>query len=107
MSSTLAHSTCASEREKEIYSTIVSHLRDHAEQEKKSLSYSHEKRTASDPRQNHIYDVLLSSILDRYDNIRMIRLKLKENPTVDTETQVEDATYVKASHTASRRSHVE
>lgn len=42
--------------------------------EKKSIP--HEQRTAVDPRQNRIYDVNISRIENRYENIRLLRLSI-------------------------------
>ena len=39
------------------------------------MSTSHEERTAAEPRDNAIHDVVLSEIVNVNDDIRLLRLK--------------------------------
>ena len=70
-------------REFEICENITSQLRKEAQHGEQSPHTSHEQRTAADLRQKSIHNVYISNVLDQYDNIRLIRLKLQVTPEMD------------------------
>ena len=100
MSSTLGKPPLAGPRENEIYSSVASQLRKEAQKEEENLRASHEQRTAADPRQNSIHDVVLTKILDGYDNIRLLRLELTGTSAVRPEQNHEHSSRLNASYTS-------
>lgn len=100
MSSTTSRSKEVHQREKEIYQSVASQLRKEVQESGDSAITTHEQRTAADPRQNTIHDVQLTSILGRYDRVRLLRLRVMNPSATDPEQEHEHPSHINASHTS-------
>ena len=87
----------------EIYENVTSQSRKETQHGEQSPYTSHEQRTAADPRQNSIHDVYISNVLDQYDNIRLIHLKLQVMREMDLEHNSEQPGNPEASGTSTLR----
>lgn len=103
MSSTTSRSKELHQREKDIYQSVASQLRKKVQEIHESgdgTIKTYEQRTAADPRQNTIHDVRLSSILELYDNIRLLRLQVISPSTTTPEEDHEHPNHINASPTS-------
>ena len=90
----------AHRRENEIYQSVVSRLRKEVQETEEGARTTHEQRTAADPRQNTIHDVRLTSILELYDKVRLLRLQVMNPSATDPEQEHEHPSYINASNTS-------
>ena len=98
MSTYSSQSQPAGNRENERFYSIVSQSRKEDKQKDGSSYTSHEQRSAADQRQNRIYDMTLSQIIDdRYTAIRLIRLKPRNLLGIDSMDKDERSPPLKAS----------
>lgn len=100
MSSSTSKSAKAHQRENEIYQSVASRLRKEVQDSGTSARTTHEHRTAADPRQNTIHDVRLTSILDLYESVRLLRLQVMYPSTIDPEQELGHLSYINASNTS-------
>jgi len=100
MSATTSRSTEAHRRENEIYQSVVSRIRKEVQETEERARTTHERRTAADPRQNTIHDVRLTSILELYDRVRLLRLQVMNPSATDPEQEHEHPSSIDASNTS-------